>query len=483
MTRSSHPVREHILDFDDDFERELRRKRKNPESRNPEPSESSSNSEAEVEIEEEEPTAQVGEVETAMAQDNRTIKELSASGLDNAAPLCIQYPAAAQGKTEEFELKSSLLHHIPKYHGLSMEDPNKHLKEFEVVCSSMTPINVNGSILKMKAFPFSLLEKAKDWLYELAPGTVTSWESMKRAFLEKFFPTSRVILLRKRISGIQQEEGESFPTYYERFKSLVASCPQHQMKEELLLQYFYEGLLPIERQMLDASAGGALVDKTPTAAKTLIANRALNAQQYEGVGQRGTPRQHQVNEVVEGPKVQNVSACGVCSMQGHPTDKCPQLIENGGWETLNAVGFGQQYQQRYDPCSNTYNPGWRDHPNFKWREPQQGQQQSTFRQQPPSFYQKPFAPNQTQAQPAQKSGSSIDNDQIFNLLTSMAQGMQTRDKKVDELEKQVGQIAEFMGQFRDQGRLPSSTVANPKGGFETAKAITLRSGKQVGTEP
>ena len=87
--------------------------------------------------------------------------------------------------------------------------------------------------------------------------------------------------MRKKISGIQQSQGESFPTYYERFKSLVASCLQHQMKEELLLQYFYEGLLPIERQMLDASAGGALVDKTPMAAKTLIANRALNAQQYE----------------------------------------------------------------------------------------------------------------------------------------------------------------------------------------------------------
>ncbi|KAM1175357.1 hypothetical protein ACFX19_028369 [Malus domestica] len=469
MTRSSNPVQEHILDFDDDFERELRRKRKNPE-----PCESSASSESVSEVEE--------EVED-MAADNRTIKELSASGLDNAAPLCIQYPRAAQDKTAEFELKSSLLHHIPKYHGLSMEDPNKHLKEFEVVCSSMTPVNVDGSILKMKAFPFSLMEKAKDWLYELAPGTVTSWESMKRAFLEKFFPTSRVILLRKRISGIQQEEGESFPTYYERFKSLVASCPQHQMKEELLLQYFYEGLLPIERQMLDASAGGALVDKTPTAAKTLIANRALNAQQYEGVGQRGTTRQHQVNEVVEGPKVQNVSACGVCSMQGHPTDKCPQLIENGGWETLNAVGFGQQYQQRNDPFSNTYNPGWRDHPNFKWRESQQGQQQSTFRQQPPGFYQKPFAPTQPQAQTTQKSGSSIDNDQIFNLLTSMAQGMQNRDKKVDELEKQVGQIAEFMGQFREQGRLPSSTIANPKGGFESAKAIMLRSGRQVGTSP
>ncbi|CAN6700798.1 unnamed protein product [Malus baccata var. baccata] len=477
MTRSSHPIRECILDFNDDFERELRRKRKDPE-----PSESSSSLEVDSEFEEE-PTAQVGEEEQAMAADNRSIKELSASGLDNAAPLCIQYPAAAQGKTEEFELKSSLLHHIPKYHGLSMEDPNKHLKEFE----------------------------AKDWLYELAPGTVTSWESMKRAFLEKFFPTSRVILLRKRISGIQQDEGESFPTYYERFKSLVASCPQHQMKEELLLQHFYEGLLPIERQMLDASAGGALVDKTPTAAKMLIANRALNAQQYEGVGQRSMPRQHQVNEVsaitelqnqmanlttllsqvVEGPKVKTVASCGVCSMQGHPTDKCPQLIENGGWETLNAVGYGNQYQSCGDPFSNTYNPGWRDHPNFKWGDPQQGQQQSGFRQQPPGFYQKPLAPPQAQAQPAQSNaGESSDNDKIFQLLTTLTQEVQTQnkerqiqDKRVDNLEKQVEQIAEFMGQFCEQGRLPSSTVINPRGGVETAKAITLRSGKEVGTEP
>ncbi|CAN6560457.1 unnamed protein product [Malus baccata var. baccata] len=144
-----------------------------------------------------------------MAVDNQTIKELSASGLDNAMPLCIQYPRVAQDKTNEFELKSSLLHHIPKFRGLSMEDPNKHLKEFEVICSSMTPVNVDESISKMKTFPFSLLEKAKDWLYELAPGTVTSWESMKRAFLEKFFPTSRVILLRKRISGILKNQGNT----------------------------------------------------------------------------------------------------------------------------------------------------------------------------------------------------------------------------------------------------------------------------------
>ncbi|CAL2258260.1 unnamed protein product [Prunus armeniaca] len=491
MTRSSHPVHAHILDFDDDFERTLRRKRKQPEI-NPSSSSSEPESEAEMDFEEEQD----------MAVDNRTIKELSASGLDTAVPLCIQYPRAAVGKTDEFELKSSLLHHIPKYHGLSMEDPNKHLKEFEVVCSSMTPINVDGNILKMKAFPFSLMDKAKDWLYELAPGTVTSWESMKKAFLEKFFPTSRVILLRKKISGIQQGPGESFPGYYERFKTLVASCPQHQMKEELLIQYFYEGLLPPERQMLDASAGGALVDKTPVAAKILIANRALNAQQYEGVGGRDHTLPSPVNEVsaiselqsqmanlstlisqvVEGSKVQSTATCSVCSMHGHPTDQCPQLIENGGWESANAVGYQGQNQPRYDPFSNTYNPGWRDHPNLKWREPQQ--QQGGYRQPPPGLYQRPFAPPQPHPQTAQSnSGSPLDNDQMLKVLTSLTQGLQNQAKEMSEVKKQIGQMAEFMGQFREEGKLPSSTIVNPKGGFETDKAIILRSDKEIGTNP
>ncbi|CAN6679403.1 unnamed protein product [Malus baccata var. baccata] len=389
LPRSSQTIRANILEFDDNFERKLRRARNQQEHH---PPNSESDLEEYVQEEEEEATAWIFEAVQGMAVDNRTLKELSASGLDNAAPLCIQYPTAAQGKTDEFELKSSLLHHIPKYHGLSMEDPNKHLKEFEVVCSSMTPVNVDGNILKMKAFPFSLMDKAKDWLYELAPGTVTSWESMKRAFLEKFFPTSRIILLRKKISGIQQEEGESFPTYYERFKSLVASCPQHQMKEELLLQYFYEGLLPLERQMLDASARGALVDKTPMAAKVLIANRALNAQQYEGVGQRGPPR-HQVHEVS--------STSDLHSQLANLTSIVSQMAEG-----------------------------------MKMQGPVEDQ----------------------------------------------AKAMQNQDKRVDQLEKQIGQIAEFVGKFRDPGQLPSSTIPNPKGGFESAKAITLRSGKEVGAD-
>ncbi|CAN6707376.1 unnamed protein product [Malus baccata var. baccata] len=61
--------------------------------------------------------------------------------------------------------------------------------------------------------------------------------------------------------------------------------------------------------------------------------------------------------------------------------------------------------------------------------------------------------------------------------------MQNQNKRVDHLEKQIGQIADFVGKFRDQGQLPSSAIPNPKGGFESAKAILLRSGKEVGAGP
>ena len=172
------------------------------------------------------------------------------------------------------------------------------------------------------------------------------------------------------------------------------------MKEESLLTYFYEGLLPLERSLLDAAAGGSFMDKTPTIAKELLANRALNYQQYEGA-LSSSRRVNEVtshctledkvnkmstllSQVLQGNKGGGAShVCGVCSLQGHHSDQCPQLIENGGWESANAIGGyqggqgayrGGPQRPRYDPYSNTYNPGWRDHPNFKWGNNDQGQQ-------------------------------------------------------------------------------------------------------------
>ncbi|RDY14005.1 hypothetical protein CR513_00991, partial [Mucuna pruriens] len=86
-----------------------------------------------------------------MENNDRTLKELATPNV---------YPQLESAQT--YELKSGLIHLLPKFHGLVGEDPHKHLKEFHVVCSIMRPQGIPEDYIKMKAFPFSLDGAAKD---------------------------------------------------------------------------------------------------------------------------------------------------------------------------------------------------------------------------------------------------------------------------------------------------------------------------------
>ncbi|KAL9232805.1 hypothetical protein vseg_007870 [Gypsophila vaccaria] len=122
-----------------------------------------------------------------------TIKQLTAPDLTNQ-PLCITYLPLGEGVN--FELKSGLIHLLPTFHGLSTEDPNKHLSDFHIIFSSMKPTGVTDEQLKMRAFPFSLKDAARDWLYYLPQGGIDTWLKIKKAFLEKYFPASRASQLK-----------------------------------------------------------------------------------------------------------------------------------------------------------------------------------------------------------------------------------------------------------------------------------------------
>ena len=108
---------------------------------------------------------------------NQTLKELVAPTLDQQ-PLCIDMPQLEVA----FELKSGMIHLLPTFYGLASEDPNKHLKEFNVVCSSMKPIGIFMEQVQLIAFSFSLADSAKKWLYYLPSGTITTWNEMNKVF-------------------------------------------------------------------------------------------------------------------------------------------------------------------------------------------------------------------------------------------------------------------------------------------------------------
>jgi len=140
-----------------------------------------------------------------------------------------------------------------------------------------------------------------------------------------------------------------------------------------------------DRSIIDAASGGTLVDKTPEAARQLISNMAANSKQF---GTRGDFANKRVNEVsisnlenkvndltslvhsLACGNVQQVKVCSICSLQGHTSDMCPTMQEEY-IEHVHAVdgGFNGQSQHKYDPFSNTYNLGWRDHPNLCYGNP------------------------------------------------------------------------------------------------------------------
>ncbi|XP_052735366.1 uncharacterized protein LOC108345076 [Vigna angularis] len=93
---------------------------------------------------------------------------------------------------------------------------------------------------------------------------------MQQKFVNKYFPATKAANIRREITSTGQFQEESLAEYWERFSNLCTTCPNHQISEPRLLVYFYEDLLYKDKVLVDAAAGGSLLDKTPTEARKLL---------------------------------------------------------------------------------------------------------------------------------------------------------------------------------------------------------------------
>ncbi|RDX91004.1 hypothetical protein CR513_27074, partial [Mucuna pruriens] len=136
-------------------------------------------------------------------------------------PWCIECPSLEPAQS--YELKSSLIHLLPKFHGLAGEDPHKHLKEFHVVTGYTGRPHQDESISILPGWSCK----------RLVVSTASSLQylgDMKRMFLEKFFPASSTMTMRKEICEIRQHSDETLHEYWERFNKL---CTAHVPREIL----------------------------------------------------------------------------------------------------------------------------------------------------------------------------------------------------------------------------------------------------------
>ncbi|XP_070046068.1 uncharacterized protein [Nicotiana tomentosiformis] len=139
------------------------------------------------------------------------------------------------------------------------------------------------------------------------------------------------------------------------------------------------------------------------------------------------------------------------------SDMCPTNPESIYYVGQQSRGPMNQHAQ----YGNTYNPNWKNHPNFSWG----GNQQNQNQYRPQENF------NQPQRPPLQTEEST--NDLLKKLL------LDNQQLRIDfrNLERQMGQLAANQN-TRPAGALPSDTEKNPQ-----VNAVTLRNGRELEEVP
>ncbi|CAN6465470.1 unnamed protein product [Victoria cruziana] len=418
----------------------------------------------------------------------------------------------------QYEIKAATINMLPSFHRLASEDPYRHLDLFLDVCATVKISNVEEGALRLRLFPFSLRDRARDWLKSLPPSvSINTWEDLQREFLKKYFPIGKTNHYRRAISLFTASEGESFHQAWERMKDLLIKCPHHQIPRWQVLQGFYDGLTEAHRQVIDSSCGGSLMMKSEddawllydTLAENSLHNTGPTLLRHQpttsGASKKGVSEIGSVAHMDQ--KLDTLSrkldqllstrttgygqpVCTLCDGMGHTVEDCPMARSDISEQAVNAA---QGFSRSYDPYSVTYNPGWRNHPNFSWRNTgyQQSQQQFTPQRQQIEYPQRQmieypqtqrqivqYPQDQRQMVPVQQSSTE---DRLVRLyedikasnekaharydreLGAHSDILATHSQMLQRMEQQMGKMADILSQRRVEGSLPSQPLNNPKG--------------------
>ena len=88
------------------------------------------------------------------------------------------------------------------------------------------------------------------------------WNRLKLKFHQKFYPMHLVHRDWNYIYNFWPHEGESIAQTWGRLKSMLYSCPNHDLSREIIIQKFYARLSLNNRFMLDTSCTGSFMMKT-----------------------------------------------------------------------------------------------------------------------------------------------------------------------------------------------------------------------------
>ncbi|GJV42991.1 reverse transcriptase domain-containing protein [Tanacetum coccineum] len=182
---------------------------------------------------------------------------------------------------DNFVINSTHLNMIreSKFDGYLWADPHDHIREFFreffAICDMFKYDETQSEAVKLLIFPFSLCDKDKTWFNELNEESITSWEQMRRVFINRFFPPSLFNRLLLEIRNFSQLVCESLTDAWLRLKSMLRKCHGHGLTKGAIIQIFYHGLDEPTQGILDVIAGGIFLYKSPNQAFQFLEDKVL----------------------------------------------------------------------------------------------------------------------------------------------------------------------------------------------------------------
>ncbi|GJY96171.1 reverse transcriptase domain-containing protein [Tanacetum coccineum] len=162
-----------------------------------------------------------------------------------------------------------------KFDGYLRTDPHDHICEFLAICNMFKYGETQSEAVKPLIFPFSLCDKAKTWFNELNEESIISWDQMRRAFISRFFPPSLFNHRLLEIRSFSQNICESLTDIWLRLKSMLRRCHGHGLTKGAIIQIFYHNLDKHTQRILDITAGGIFLYKTPNQAFQFLEDKVL----------------------------------------------------------------------------------------------------------------------------------------------------------------------------------------------------------------
>ncbi|XP_024015918.1 uncharacterized protein LOC112089174 [Eutrema salsugineum] len=324
-------------------------------------------------------------------------------------------------RPEQFYANQSAIRH--PFHGHSHEHPMDHIERFE-----------------------DLLE----------PGSLTTWEETRNAFLHNFYDDARSEELRLKISMFSQGPTEAFKAAWVRFKSYQRDCPHHGFGDVQLLGSFFRGVDWRSQMALDASSNENFNTRYPEDAVVLIENLASSNStknaDYQRKKQGGNMDGSQIAEVkakldsVHSLLVGKKSVRYAAEVKNFKPD---EALEEEDVNFINGAGFqGQRFGTQQGNMNYSGN---------NQRSTFTGNQNSSGYSSKPQ-YQTSYSNNSFSRNYGSPPTQTSDNE-VKSMLEQILEGCQTAESVK-----------------RQDGFFPGKTDTNPRHYYS---AISLKSGKKL----